>query len=127
MKISALVLPPLSGLLVFGSIGGTPMPAKADTASTMAIIAGAAAIVGALLYDNNGHPYYIRDNRRYYVTQDEASYWRSHHKVVVRRAYVPEYEYPVARNAGYRIPEQQQPQHSYNQGHGNQGYGNQGH
>ena len=98
MKISALVLPALSGILVFGSIGGTPMPAKADTASTMAIIAGAAAIVGALLYDNNGHPYYIRDNRRYYVTQDEANYYREHHRGYERRAYVPEREYPVARD-----------------------------
>ena len=36
-------------------------------------------------------------------------------------------EYPVARNAGYRVPQQQQAQHSNNQGHGNQGNGNHGH
>jgi hypothetical protein len=98
MKISALVLPAVSGLLVFGSIGGTPLPAKADTASTMAIVAGAAAIVGALVYDSNGHPYYVRNSRRYYVTQDEATYYRSHHQGYERRAYVPEREYPVARD-----------------------------
>jgi hypothetical protein len=98
-----------------------PRPAQADTATTAAIIAGAAAIVGALLLDGNNQPYYISNNRKYYVTQPEASYWQTHHKVVVRKAYVPENEYPVARNAGYRIPQQQQQHHGNNQGHGNQG------
>jgi hypothetical protein len=98
MKPSAFVLTALSGLLVFASVGGTQTAAKADTASTAAIIAGAAAIVGALIYDNNNRPYYVRNNKRYYVTQNEAQYYRSHHQVTQRRAYVPENEYPVARN-----------------------------
>ena len=97
-----------------------PRPAQADTASTAAIIAGAAAIVGALLLDGNNQPYYVNNNRKYYVTQPEASYWQTHHHTVVRRAYVPENEYPVARNAGYRIPPGQQ-QQGNNQRHGNQG------
>jgi hypothetical protein len=80
---------------------GIPRPAQADTASTIAIAAGAAAIVGALLVDGNGHPYYVRDNRRYYVTNDEANYYRSHHHVVQRTAWVPENEYPVQRNVRY--------------------------
>jgi len=96
-----------------------PRPAQADTASTAAIIAGAAAIVGALLLDGNNQPYYVNNNRKYYVTKPEASYWQTHHHTVVRRAYVPENEYPVARSAGYRIPEQQR---RNNQGHGNQGH-----
>lgn len=97
MKLSSLALPALGGLLVLGSIGGTPAPAKADTTSTALIAVGAAAIVGALLYDSNNHPYYVRDNRRYYVTNDEAQYYRTHHRGYVRQAYVPEREYPVAR------------------------------
>jgi hypothetical protein len=98
MKISTLVLPALGALLVFGSVAGTPAPAKADTASTAAIIAGAAAIAGALLYDGNNRPYYVRNNHRYYVTQQEAQYYRGHHQGYVRQAYVPEREYPVARD-----------------------------
>jgi hypothetical protein len=97
MKISSLVLPALGGLLVFGSIAGTPAPAKANTTATALIAAGAAAIVGALIYDSNNHPYHVRDNRRYYVTQEEANYYRGHHHGYVRQSYVPEREYPVAR------------------------------
>jgi hypothetical protein len=88
----------LSGFVLLGSLGATQTAAKADTASTAAIIAGAAAIAGALLYDSNNHPYYVRDNRRYYVTQNEALYYRAHHRGVMRSAYVPETEYPVARD-----------------------------
>jgi 3-hydroxy-3-methylglutaryl CoA synthase len=77
---------------------GAVQPALADTASTAAIVAGAAAIVGALLIDANNRPYYVNNGRRYYVTQDEANSWKQHHRVVQRRAYVPEQEYPVARN-----------------------------
>jgi hypothetical protein len=98
MKISSLALPALGGLLILGSVTGNPAPAKADTASTVAIAAGAAAIVGALLYDGNNHPYYVRNNHRYYVTQNEAQYYRQHHQGYVRQAYVPEREYPVARD-----------------------------
>lgn len=103
-----------------------PRPAQADTASTVAIIAGAATIVGALLLDGNNQPYYVNNNRKYYVTQNEASYWRSHHNVVVRRAYVPENEYPVARNAGYNVQQRQgggQDHGMQGQGHGMQGQG----
>jgi hypothetical protein len=75
-----------------------PRPAQADTTSTALFAVGAAAIVGALLYDGNNRPYYVNNNRRYYVTQGEASYYRSHHRVVQRQAWVPENEYPVQRN-----------------------------
>jgi len=105
MKTSRLVSATLGGLLTLAVFAGSPTPAKADTASTAAIIAGAAAIVGALVYDSNNHPYYVRDNRRYYVTQNEAQYYRSHHRGYQRNAWVPEPEYPVARdpyhNQGY--------------------------
>jgi hypothetical protein len=103
-----------------------PAPAKADTASTLLIAAGAAAIVGALLTDSNNHPYYVSNNRRYYVTQNEATYYRSHHQGVQRQAWVPENEYPVQRNAGYSM-QRQQSAHSMgqqrNQGQGNQNRG----
>jgi hypothetical protein len=98
MQYSRLFSTALGGLLVAGSLGATQMPAKADTASTAAIVGGAAAIVGALLYDSSNHPYYVRDNHRYYVTQNEAQYYRSHHHGTMRQAYVPEQEYPVARD-----------------------------
>jgi hypothetical protein len=74
-----------------------PRPAQADTATTAAIIAGAAAIVGVLLYDANQQPYYVSNNRRYYVSQPEATYYRSHYHAVQRQAWVPEQSYPVAR------------------------------
>ena len=64
----------------------------------MSALAGAAAIVGALIYDGNNHPYYVRNNHRYYVTQQEATYYRGHHQGYTRQAYVPEREYPVARD-----------------------------
>lgn len=51
-----------------------PQPAAADTATTAAIVAGAAAIVGALVYDANNRPYYVRNGHRYYVTPQEAQY-----------------------------------------------------
>jgi hypothetical protein len=48
----------------------------------------------------------VRDNHRYYVSQNEAQYYRGHHRMVQRQAYVPEREYPVARpyreDNGYR-------------------------
>jgi hypothetical protein len=116
MQYSRLFSTALGGLLVAGTLGATQLPAKADTASTAAIVGGAAAIVGALLYDGSNHPYYVRDNHRYYVTQDEAQYYRSHHHGTVRSAYVPEQEYPVARD----------PYHG-NSGHGNAAHGNMGH
>jgi hypothetical protein len=105
----------LGGLIIAGSLAGTSVVAQADTASTAAIVAGAAAIAGALLYDSNNHPYYVRDNHRYYVTQNEAQYYRAHHQGVERRAWVPEQSYPVARD----------PYHG-NMGHGDMGHGNMG-
>jgi hypothetical protein len=97
----------IGGALVATATVSMSAPAKADTASTLLIAAGAAAIVGALLVDSNQHPYYVKNNQRYYVTQNEATYYRAHHKVVQRQAWVPENEYPVQRNAGYRMPQQQ--------------------
>jgi hypothetical protein len=93
-----------------------PKIAQANTTSTALIAAGAAAIVGALLIDSNNRPYYVNNDRRYYVSQNEATYYRSHHRTVQRQAWVPESEYPVQRNAGYRIP--QQSRQGY-QGNGN--------
>jgi hypothetical protein len=101
MKLSRVILPALGGLLFLGSLGGTPAPAKADTTSTALITVGAAAIVGALLYDGNNRPYYVRDNHRYYVSQNEAQYYRGHHRTYQRQAWVPEREYPVARDPYY--------------------------
>jgi hypothetical protein len=99
MKSHRIIPVALAGaLLVGGLLGSATLPAKADTGSTIAIAAGAAAIVGALLIDSNNRPYYVNSGRRYYVTQNEATYWRGHHHVVQRRAYVPEQEYPIARN-----------------------------
>jgi len=100
----------IASLLVAGMLVA-PQPAPADTASTAAIIAGAMGIVGALLIDANNRPYYVKNNHRYYVSQPEAQYYRSHHRVVQRQAWVPEQEYPIARN----------PYQGGNNGHGNNG------
>jgi hypothetical protein len=93
------ILPALiAGSVALGAFAGpAAQPARADTASTLAI-AGAAAIVGALLIDGNNRPYYVQNNRRYYVSQQEATVWRQRHHVVRRQAWVPEREYPVARD-----------------------------
>ena len=88
----------LAGALALGSFAVAATPAKADATSTALIAAGAAAIIGALLYDGNGRPYYVRGGHRYYVTQSEANFYRSHHPGYERRAYVPEREFPVARD-----------------------------
>jgi hypothetical protein len=65
MKISRLGPSALGLLLATGVLGQSQTPAKADTGSTAAIVAGAAAIVGALLYDGNNRPYYVRNDHRY--------------------------------------------------------------
>ncbi|HEV3156831.1 MAG TPA: hypothetical protein VGZ00_05735 [Candidatus Baltobacteraceae bacterium] len=98
MKSSTLRLSTLAVALAATLTMGVTSPARADTGSTAAIIAGAAAIVGALIYDSNNHPYYVRDGHRYYVTEQQAGYYRQHHHGNERRAYVPEQEYPVARS-----------------------------
>lgn len=98
MKLSSIMLPALGAVLTLGSISATAAPVKASTASTLLIAGAAASIVGALLYDGNNRPYYIQNNRRYYVTQQEANTYRAHHRGYTRQAYVPEREYPVARD-----------------------------
>ena len=81
--------------LAAGLIANMLIPGRRQQGLILTCIIG---IVGALLIDANNRPYYVKNNRRYYVTQPEAQYYRSHHHVVQRRAYVPEQEYPVARN-----------------------------
>jgi len=99
MKAQQLLSTALGGVLVAGALATSSIPAAADTASTAAIAAGAAAIVGALLYDGSNHPYYIRNGHRYYVTAAEANAYRSRHRGgVERRAFVPEKEYDVRRD-----------------------------
>jgi hypothetical protein len=98
MNVHQVISTALGTVAIAGSLGFAELPAKADTASTAAIVAGAAGIVGALLYDANNHPYYIRGGHRYYVTAGEANYYRSHHHGVERRAFVPEQEYDVRRD-----------------------------
>ena len=78
-----------------------PRPVQADTTSTALFAVGAAAIVGALLYDGNNHPYYVRNNQRYYVSQGQAAYYRNHHRMVQRQAWVPENEYPAHYGGNY--------------------------
>ena len=55
-----------------------PRPASADTQSTVAIIAAAAAIVGAIAYDNSGRPYYVRYGHRCYVSPAVVDYYHNH-------------------------------------------------
>src|ERR1700722_7637408 len=98
LEISIKRLVIASALLAAARIS-LPKPAAADTPSTLAI-AGAAAVLGALLIDGNNRPYYVNNNHRYYVSQSQANYFRPHHHVVQRRAYVPENEYPVANGHG---------------------------
>lgn len=52
------------------------LPASADTASTAAIAAGAALIVGGLIYDSQNRPYYNRGGRRVYVSERDAQDYR---------------------------------------------------
>ena len=54
-----------------------PRPASADTQSTVAIVAAAAAIVGAIAYDNSGRPYYVRYGHRCYVSPAVVNYYHS--------------------------------------------------
>ena len=68
-----LVLAFLVTTLFAGTFGFATRPAQADTNSTIAI--AAAAIVGILLFDSNNQPYYVRGDRRYYVSQPVAAYY----------------------------------------------------
>lgn len=90
----------VAGMLAIALSMGAPSVVRADTGSTAAIIAGAAAITGALIYDAGNHPYYVQSGHRYYVSQQQAVWYRGHHRGYERRAYVPEPEYPVAREYG---------------------------
>jgi hypothetical protein len=123
--MTALIKSVVAGAaLVAVTTVGIPRPAQAATSP--ALLAAVGAIVGALLLDSNNHPYYVKNNKRYYVTQTEANTYRARHRVVVRQAWVPENEYPVARNAGYQVPQQQRgSQRNGNQGQG-QGQGGRG-
>ena len=76
--ITRLTLVLAVACMAFGAMA--PRPAAADTQSTAAIIAGAAAIVGALLSDNSGNQYYVNDGYRHYVNRDVANYYRSHRR-----------------------------------------------
>ena len=67
-----------AGLLASVSVFALPRPASADTQSTVAIAAAAALIIGAIAYDNSGRPYYVRDNRRWYVDRNVAQYYEMH-------------------------------------------------
>jgi hypothetical protein len=52
-----------------------------------------------LIYDSSNHPYYIRNNHRYYVTPQEAQYYRGHHRNVTTRHEMPnDRRLPVARD-----------------------------
>jgi len=88
--------------IIAGASFAIPRTAQADQTSTALYAVGAAAIVGALLYDGNNRPYYLNNNRRYYVSDGQANYYRSHHHGYQRNAWVPENEYPVQENNGYR-------------------------
>ena len=80
MKLSSMLSSTaFGGLIVLSTLGGSASIAQADTASTIAIAAGAAAIVGALLTDNSGHSYYVQNNQRHYVSHDQAEYYHNHH------------------------------------------------
>ena len=101
MKLSHFGSSALGALLALGALNQTQTAAKADTASTVAIAAGAAAIVGTLLYDSNRQPYYVRNHRHYYVSQSEANYFRGHHHAAQRNVYVAQ---PVAHNQYHGNP-----------------------
>lgn len=60
------------------SVLALPRPAAADEASTAAIVAAAALVVGAIAYDSTGRPYYMREGRRFYVAPAVANYYRFH-------------------------------------------------
>jgi hypothetical protein len=87
----------VASAMLIATFSTVPRVASASTTSTALIIAAAAAIAGALLYDSSGRPYYVRSNKRYYVSQPVAQYYQGHHKGVYRKAWVPEQEYPVAQ------------------------------
>jgi hypothetical protein len=64
-----------------------PRPASADTQSTVAIIAAAAAVVGAIAYDNSGRPYYVRYGHRCYVSPAVVNYYHARGRIRVAPRY----------------------------------------
>jgi hypothetical protein len=75
---SLLRVAAVASLSLVATTFSLPRPAAADQASTMAIAAGAAAIVGGLLYDGNNRPYYDHGGRRVYVNDRVAQEYRGH-------------------------------------------------
>ena len=82
MKRLVLRLAVLVGAAVIATsfLFTAPRPASADEETTAVIAIGAAAIVGALLYDANRQPYYIRGGRRCYVSAPVATYYYREHE-----------------------------------------------
>ncbi len=64
----------------FATVAAVPLarPAQADTTSTIILAAAAGAIIGSLFTDSNNQPYYVSNGRHVYVSQNTASYYRSH-------------------------------------------------
>lgn len=64
--------------IALGLASGFSAPVRADTASSAALGAALGAIAGSLLFDSSHNQYYyVRDNHRYYVSNDQArEYYR---------------------------------------------------
>ena len=53
-----------------------PAPALADPAASAFLGAALGAVVGTLLFDSSSHRYYyVNQNRRYYVSNQQAQGW----------------------------------------------------
>jgi hypothetical protein len=68
----------VAAAIVTAAVMPLARPAQADTASTVAIVAAAGAIVGALLTDSNNQSYYVNNGRHVYVNRSTATYYRAH-------------------------------------------------
>src|SRR6185437_7927314 len=102
----------VAAVLLSGSFFGTaPQAAKADTNSTIAI--AAAAIIGILAFDTSNRPYYVREGRRVYVSNDVANYYIRERDPNWYNAH--QYQW---RNSRYQYYQ------SWNQNHGNGWYRN---
>ena len=118
IKPSALFL---AGALAAVVVLPMPRPAQADTGSTIAIAAAAALIVGVIITDSNNQPYYVSDGRHVYVSQDTASYYRSHGNS--RNQYSSQQQ--QWNQQQWNQQQQHGNQQQWNQQHGNQQHGNQ--
>lgn len=70
-KITAFAKPLIGKFVLAAGVLATamvamPRPASADTQSTVAIVAAAALIAGAIANDSNRRPYYMREGQRDY-------------------------------------------------------------